>query len=814
MSILSPREREGQERSNLLKAALDYLARGWCVIPIAKGTKRPLIPWEPCQHQRPTEDEVRGWWARWPEAQVAVVTGAVSSLVVLDEDGPEGQESLKGKLLPATPTVRTGRGLHRYFEYPGFWCKNFTRRLPGLDFRGDGGYVLAPPSLHPSGCRYQWADGLSPDDVPLAPCPDWLLELLRPSFAREVESDGDPIQEGERNSTLTSLAGTMRRRGMSQEAIEAALLAENLRRCVPPLPENEVKAIARSVARYTPAPAEPKSAAGADLEGRPKDSQASRLVKIGHEAELWHSPEREAYATVIVDAHRENLLLGSKAFRRWLARRFYQAEGRAPGSQALQDALTVLEGDALFGGAEYPVYVRLAPAGDRLYLDLADEQWRAVEISSEGWRVVQDPPVRFRRPRGILSLPQPARGGSLELLRQYLNPSLDDEAWVLLVGWLVGSLHPAGPYPILILQGEQGSGKSLTARVLRALIDPNVAPLRTIPREERDLMIAARNGWVVAYDNLSGLPAWLSDAICRLSTGGGFGTRELFQDVEEILIDAKRPVIINGIDELADRDDLRDRAIIITLPPIPEHERREEGDLWQAFEADHLYILGALLDAVSVALREVSSVRLGRLPRMADFARWVVAAETALPWPVGTFIEAYAVNRQAAAEAGLTDNPLAQAIMAAAQAGGWRGTATELLQRLSQEVDEHIRRTKAWPASPRALSNRLRRLASTLRTVGVEVDFVREAHGRRAVLLRTMVQNSVTNVTESPEALGRNDSQGDATGDAKRPATLETSPERHPQNACGGRVGDNGDEGDVSLQPYSNNYEWVGRCVW
>jgi hypothetical protein len=231
------------------QAALEYLRRGWAVLPIAPGTKRPLVPWEKYQHRHPTEAEVVGWWTRWPDAQVAIVTGAVSGLVVLDEDGPEAQEALRDKHLPATPTVRTSKGWHRYFRHPGFECRNFARKLPGLDFRGDGGYVLAPPSLHPSGRRYEWANTLSPDDVPLAPCPDWLLDLLRP-----VPS-GEPIPKGQRNSTLVSLAGTMRRRGMTQQEIETALLAVNARRCVPPLPEEEVRAIARSVARYAPAEA-------------------------------------------------------------------------------------------------------------------------------------------------------------------------------------------------------------------------------------------------------------------------------------------------------------------------------------------------------------------------------------------------------------------------------------------------------------------------------------------------------------------------------------------------------------------------------
>src|SRR5207253_9109386 len=187
--------------------------------------------------------------------------------------------------------------------------------------------------------------------------------------------------------------------------------------------------------------------------------------------------------------------------------------------------------------------------------DLADKDWRAVEVTGRGWRIVANPPVRFIRPRGLLPLSQPASGGCVAELRDYLNVS-SDAAWQLAVAWLVAAFFPHGPYPVLALHGEQGSAKSTMARLLRSLIDPNAAPLRSEPREARDLIISATNGWLVALDNLSHLPPWLSDALCRLSTGGGFATRELYTDSEEVIFDAQRPVILTGIEEVATRSDL------------------------------------------------------------------------------------------------------------------------------------------------------------------------------------------------------------------------------------------------------------------
>lgn len=276
-------------------------------------------------------------------------------------------------------------------------------------------------------------------------------------------------------------------------------------------------------------------------------SQSTQLVKLARaRTELFHTPDGIAYATLEMGGHRETWSLRSHSFRRWLAREFYLRHGKTPSSQAIADALGVLEGDAVFGGPEIPVFIRLAEHEGAIYLDLADRDWRAVEITPDGWRVVTNPPVRFRRARGVAPLPEPMRAGSIEKLRQFINIATEED-WTLIIGWTVSALRPTGPFPVLALHGEQGSAKSTTARVLRALVDPNTTSLRSEPRDLRDVMIAANNGWAQVFDNLSHLPQWLSDAFCRLSTGGGFATRQLYEDVEEILFEQARPHILGAL---------------------------------------------------------------------------------------------------------------------------------------------------------------------------------------------------------------------------------------------------------------------------
>jgi hypothetical protein len=271
---------------------------------------------------------------------------------------------------------------------------------------------------------------------------------------------------------------------------------------------------------------------------------------------------------------------------------------------------------------------------------------------------------------------------------------------------------------------------------MRALIDPNTAPLRALPREDRDLFIGASNGHLLSFDNVSSLPNWISDTLCRLATGGGFAVRQLYTDQDEVLFDAMRPVLLNGIEEIVARPDLADRAVFLTLDAIPEEQRRSEQDLWAAFERDRPLILGALLDAVVHGLNKLPHVRLHRLPRMADFACWATACEPAM-WPAGTFGAAYDKNRDDAVAAVIEGDVVASAVRTFMQMRTeWTGTATELLGALRVVVGDIQLRSKAWPASPRALAGTLRRLAATLRKTGIVIEFMRQANtGSRTITL-------------------------------------------------------------------------------
>jgi hypothetical protein len=346
-------------------------------------------------------------------------------------------------------------------------------------------------------------------------------------------------------------------------------------------------------------------------------TQTDVLIELAGDADLFHAPDGTGFADLNINGHRETWAIRAKGFRRWLARSFFKTTGGAPSSEALQSALNVIEAKAHFDGPERIVHVRVGGLDGKLYLDLGEESWRAIEINAAGWRVIDAPPVRFRRAAGMQALPVPMSGGSIEGLRRFLNVRSDAD-FVLVVACMLAYLRDRGPYPMIALSGEQGSAKSTFCAILRALLDPNTSSLRALPREDRDLFIAAKNGHILAFDNVSNLPAWISDTLCRLATGGGFAVRQLYTDQDEVLFDAARPVILNGIENIVIRPDLADRAVLLTLEPIPEERRLPEAEIWAAFEAARPSILGALLDAAAKGLAMLPQTRLERLPRMAE----------------------------------------------------------------------------------------------------------------------------------------------------------------------------------------------------
>ncbi len=244
-----------------VETAQRYLARGWSVLPLRARDKRPLAVWEPLQNSRPSAEQVTDWFSRWPDANIGIVTGEISNLIVLDIDPEHGGDVSLDRLerqygrLPATiETITGGGGRHLYFAHPSGFVRNRTGLAQGIDLRGDGGYIVAPPSIHPSGQPYVWAAGHSPEDVALAGPPRWILLASGGTRARRTLSDWrrlirEGVPEGQRNSSIASLAGHLLWHQIDPEVVMELLLAWNRLRCRPPLEDAEVAQVVSSIVR-------------------------------------------------------------------------------------------------------------------------------------------------------------------------------------------------------------------------------------------------------------------------------------------------------------------------------------------------------------------------------------------------------------------------------------------------------------------------------------------------------------------------------------------------------------------------------------
>jgi energy-coupling factor transporter ATP-binding protein EcfA2 len=360
----------------------------------------------------------------------------------------------------------------------------------------------------------------------------------------------------------------------------------------------------------------------------------------------------------------------------------------------------------------------------------------------------------------------------LGLLRKYVRtPSEGDFA--LLLAFLVAALRPSGPYPVLCLTGEQGTGKSTVTKMIRKLVDPYGMDTRSKPKSPRDLAVGAHNTWLLAFNNLSGIPRWLSDGFCRLSDGSGYGVRKNYEDRDEVVFYHQRPLVLNGIERLATRPDLADRAVRLQLERIPKSERKTESELWAAFDRDRPLILGALFDAVSEALANIDDVHVEEFERMADFSAWAVAAEPAFPTDDGTFLRAYEGNRQEASRETAESNPVASAICEMIEAeGDWTGKTKPLRKDLKSYLPDPKRPPADFPETYQAMGAELRRLLPVLRDLGIEkVDDPRERS--RQFTLRQIEGRREANEADEAHATGQR-SHKRRSGRAHPPGASET----------------------------------------
>jgi hypothetical protein len=462
-------------------------------------------------------------------------------------------------------------------------------------------------------------------------------------------------------------------------------------------------------------------------------SQRDALLEVCDRAEIWRSSGGETFATVQVDGHLEHYAIESKGFRDWMLGELsqrYSNKGRPASAteSAVRDARLGLEARAHHGGMRKEASLRIGEQADKIVIDMGTPDWRVVEVDPHGWRVVDRAPIPLVRTRRTAAFAEPIRDDGFLPLRDVLG-HLSEDDFILFVSWCLGALLPRGPYPILILGGEQGSGKSTLARLAQRLTDPVVGDLLQPPGDDRDLIAAARNNRVLAFDNFSGIRAELADSLCRLATGSEIGGRALYSNHDTATFSASRPIILNGIPDLAARGDLADRAVVLRLQS-PTH-RITERDWADQVDGAAPSAFAGFLQALAVGTVRLSAIATPDV-RMADFARFIVAAEPALPWPEGSFLSAYTRNRGQAV-ASLVEGDLVATMVKSFVEGRadntWQGLKSSLYDALNNLVGPDIRRSGDWPGNARWFSDRLRRAAPALRALGIDIRENRDGRG-------------------------------------------------------------------------------------
>jgi len=455
-----------------------------------------------------------------------------------------------------------------------------------------------------------------------------------------------------------------------------------------------------------------------------RKSASTELVEIACERyDFGLADGGETFAVAKAGARIALMLRGGRtSLRGQLARDYFSRTGRAAAQQALADALMVLEGMAQEQD-ESRLYLRTASHDGALWLDLGDQSGRAVRITPAGWSIEPGAPVLFKRTALNGTLPDPVHGSDLGKLWDWLNVAVDDRP--LVAAWQIAALFPNIPHPVLGIFGEQGTGKTTATKVLASLLDPGPVPVRKPPRDGEAWVTAAAGSWLVAIDNLSEIPPWLSDSLCRAVTGDGDVRRKLYTDAELSVFSYRRCVNLNGIDTGTMQPDLAERMLPVDLALISEHARRTEEDLWPAWHDAHPLILGALLDLAADVMSRLPTVHLERKPRMADFARIVAAVDEI----GGTAALARYVHRGAdlAAE-GLSGNSFAVRLQEVIGADGFEGTSADLLDLLTPAGDGRM--PKDWPKSGQVVTGLMHRMAPALRKLGWTFGEERDRHSK------------------------------------------------------------------------------------
>ena len=490
-----------------------------------------------------------------------------------------------------------------------------------------------------------------------------------------------------------------------------------------------------------------------DVEGgspKGKKSQAELLMNLIKDSgvDYFHSDIKELYAALPVDGHVEVTAINSRNFELWLNRQFYNAYDKPISKDAIKQVLSVLSAKALYDNpTPVKLNTRVAEYDGAFWYDLTNKSWQAVKTTTEGWEVVDNPPLIFERHNHQSPQVMPIKGGDIRKILNYVNIK---EYKTLFLCDLVSKFIPNFPHPMPDFHGEKGAAKSTVSVLMKLLIDPSKLRTLGLPKDERDFVVVFREHWFVPFDNIGFISTDISNMFCRVIVGDGIQQRRLHTNSESVIFELQRCIAVNGIDIVPTKSDLLDRTILYELMRIDDADRRELSEVMAAFEADRAYILGGIFDVMVNAKSIYPTVKLQGLKRMADFTRWGYAIGEALGGLGGEFLAEYQQNNERQNDEVMTNDPVATlTIEFMKDRNDWYGTHSALHDKFVELAESCAINTKNknFPRDAAALGRRLRSIMSNLRQEGIL--YMPEKRKTYGVPLSLKKQNNLHHPTSS-----------------------------------------------------------------
>ncbi|MBA3859104.1 MAG: hypothetical protein C0508_01225 [Cyanobacteria bacterium PR.023] len=763
-----------------LSSAYSAIDAGYAVF-LLQG-KVPLKGFQWREHATRDKAQIYQWSLENPAITAYGIALGAEDLV-LDSDPrnfPQGrniESELLGKYAEQfrlTQIVKTpGGGHHVYLKKdPEKRYKKNQSTYPGVDFMSDGSYVVGSGSCTASG-EYR----LLVASTNIQCAPDELLAVLevqsdaivigtgetlayQPQFVVECQTSAPAIQGQWGDKTTLDMAHRGRDLGLPLETVFQVMRDHFNPRCQPMWEEHDLYEKCQNAFKYakgaagqktpdavfaqfalTEPPAQVVSAVGEDNKksddtsekaAKQKKTQAKILLDSASKLLLWND-SGTACATAQSGKHFESFRLPSDEADKFLSYGYYKLTGNAPSESALKEVSRTLSAKAYYEGPEYKSELRVSMHDGSIWVYLHNQDRQQIRIGIDGYEVIDSgrSPVKFLSFLAMQSLPLPVAAGSEAFSKLKALLGLDQSSFIRLLAFVMGCYRSDIPTPLLMISAEQGSGKSFLSKVIQRLVDPSADELKSPPETERDFCVSMVNGYLQPFDNTtaSRLPKGFGDSICRAVTGGTFTKRANYSDDREKSLRMRhKKIILNGINEASTQEDVLDRTLLVNLPVIPEGRRRTEASLWEEFESIYPELMGAIFAAISGALRRLPETKLETLPRMADFALWMAAAEPDLGLMPGEFESCYKANRREADELILEFSPFGRWVLNDLPLP-YEDSASALLTQMKFKLGME----RSLPGSARALSAYLKRLAPQLRRLGVEVSWPQRRSDKRLV---------------------------------------------------------------------------------